>query len=90
MQFATCSRKSALGFLKKLYPDSEVSDTPESAGPVLDYVEQDIIRIPDPYMHGSRVAIYPSKNWREDIQDEVHAALKTFHEAQHQGGQADE
>lgn len=80
-QFATCDRRRALGFLKALYPGSEVADTPEDAGPVLDLVEADIIRIPDPMMHGSRVAIMPSKNWDATREEEFVGALRKFHES---------
>lgn len=79
-QFASCERSRALEFLKQLYPSRTITDTPESAGKILDYVERDIIRIPDPAMHGPRVAIYPSKNWKPEMQSEIHAALLKFHE----------
>ncbi len=78
-QFATCERHRALEFLQKLYPSRVVTDAPESAGKVLDYVEKDIIRIPDPFVHGSRVAVYPSKNWKPELQKEVYEALMKFH-----------
>ncbi len=79
MQFATCERKRALNFLKKLYPNSEITDTEESAKPLLDLVELDIFRIPDPYMHGQRVAIYPSKNWNSQNKDKCMTTLLKFH-----------
>lgn len=60
-QFATCDRVRALGFLKKFYPGRVVEDTPESAGPLLDLVERDIVRIPDPDYHNG--AMFPSTNW---------------------------
>lgn len=80
IQFATCERGRALGFLKKLYPSRQVEDTPDSAGEVLNYVEKDIIRIPDPDIHGMRVAVYPSNNWKPELQDEVYSALLRFHD----------
>jgi len=80
-QFATCDRYRALGFLRTLYPSATVEDTPESAGPVLDMVERDVFRIPDPMMHGGRVTIYPAKNWGDVPDGEAHRVLKAFHEA---------
>lgn len=50
-QFATCDRKRALKFLQKFYPSRDLHDTPDSAGPLLDLVEKDVIRIPDPDFH---------------------------------------
>ena len=76
IRFATCERSRALNFLKKLYPSKEVTE--ENAKAVLDFVEQDCFRIPDPDMHGSRVGIYPSKNWDESRRDDYIAALKKF------------
>jgi len=80
-QFATCDRSRALGFLRKLYPSAIVEDTPGSAGPVLDMVERDVFRIPDPMMHGGRVTIYPAANWSEVPEGEAVRVLKAFHEA---------
>ncbi len=80
IRFETCERPRALEFLKKLFPSRDVSDTPESAARVLDYVERDVIRIPDPDMHGMSVGIFPSKNWTPEIAEEVVAALKKFQE----------
>jgi len=78
-QFATCERNRALEFLKKLYLDREVADTPEDAGPLLDIVEKDIVRIPDPDMHGSRVEICQSKNWVESEKESYIKILTEFH-----------
>lgn len=80
-QFATCERDRALGFLQKLYPSKTVTDTEASAKAVLDLVEKDVFRIPDPMMHGSNVTIYPSKNWDESKREEYVAVLSRFHEA---------
>ena len=43
----------------------DITDTPESAAPFLDFVERDIVRVQDPMMNGSQIAITPSKNWDE-------------------------
>ena len=79
LQFATCNRKTALGFLQKLYPDNTITDTDNSAKDILDLVEADIVRIPDPYFHGPAVAIFPSKNWDETKRTEYTTTLKDFH-----------
>lgn len=50
IHFATCVRVEALGFIQQRCP--HVTDTPESAGPLLDLVAADIVRIQDPFMHG--------------------------------------
>lgn len=75
--FATCDRRRALGFMKKLYPSCVVEDTPESAVPVLDFVAADIIRIGDPDFHSG--AVFPSKGSPEEIARAVQA-LSAFHE----------
>lgn len=77
--FATCERGRALGFLRRLYPSSEVNDTPEDAGPMLDLVAADVFRIPDPDMHGSRVGLLPSKNWDESRRQECIDVAQRFH-----------
>lgn len=77
-QFATCERSTALGFLKKLYPHADVSDTPECAGPVLDFVEKDYIRIPDPMMHGMTVSIFPTNKCPKDLIPSITSALQAM------------
>ena len=78
LQFATCERPRALRFLQKLYPSCTVADTPESAGPVLDYVEADIIRIGDPDHH--RGAVFASKGTPDQIAAATDA-MRAFHAA---------
>jgi hypothetical protein len=77
-EFATCERGRALGFIQQVYPSKPITDTPESAGPLLDLVERDIVRIQDPMMHGSRIAVSPSKNWKEEYRGRVVAACELF------------
>jgi hypothetical protein len=69
--FATCDRHRALGFIRRLLPSVQIEDTPESAGPVLDFVEMDIIRIGDPAFHGGTV--YASKGTPEQINEAIEA-----------------
>jgi hypothetical protein len=65
IQFATCDRKTALEYIQRVYPGREITDTPESAGPLLDFVEKDIVRIQDPMMYGNQIQVVPGKNWVE-------------------------
>lgn len=76
--FATCDRRMALGFLKRIYPSRTVEDTAADAGPLLDLVEADIVRIPDPYYHAA--AVQPGKKWDEARRDEIVEVCRRFHE----------
>ena len=80
MQFATCERWRALQFLQQVYPSRKIEDTPKSAGPLLDLVEQDLIRIQDPSMYGKRIQVVPGNKWKEEARDQVTKACKLFHE----------
>jgi hypothetical protein len=71
IQFATCERWRALGFIKKVYPSRTIEDTPECAGPLLDLVEKDIVRIQDPMMYGTRIEVVPGKKWDDNMREEV-------------------
>jgi len=77
--FATCNRKMALEFIQKVYPSKVITDTPESAGILLNYVEKDIVRIQDPLMHGQNPQVIPATNWNESYRTEVIAACEFFH-----------
>ena len=74
VDFATCVRSVALGYLQKVYPSYEITDTPECAGPLLDFVEQDIVRIQDPLMHGNRIAVIPGGKFDEGLRAEIAAS----------------
>ena len=60
--FATCNRRSALQFIQKVYSDKNITDTPDSAGPLLDLVAQDICRVQDPMMHGDTIMVIAGHN----------------------------
>lgn len=75
--FATCCRNSVLEFIKSQYKSVEITDSPESAGPLLDLVEKDICRITDPRMHG-RAEVIQGKNFMGET-EEIIAACKIFH-----------
>ena len=79
IEFATCERSRALGFIKQVYPSKIITDTPDCAGPLLDLVEKDIVRIQDPFMYGSQIAVSPNaNNWKEEYRDKVISACKLF------------
>ena len=77
--FATCERPRALGFLRKLYPSTTVEDTADDAGPVLDLVERDVIRICDPDFHGGTVIA--STNYATVPAGDIQSTLKRFNDA---------
>lgn len=72
--FATCNRKTALGFLRKLYPNLIIEDTKESVSDLLDLVQADEIRITDPDFHVGQ--IIQSNNWNEDSYAKTQEALE--------------
>lgn len=77
LMFATCERKRALEFLKGFYPSYIVEESNELVSQCLDYVEADIIRIPDPAFHpGGQVQ--PSTNWDESKKDEIVTLFKNM------------
>lgn len=69
LQFATCDRNRALGFLKAFYDNGKVEDK-GIIKEVLDLVQADIIRIPDPALHQNG-AILPSNNWDDARREEI-------------------
>lgn len=68
--FATSMRDMALGFIRYENPGKEIEDTPESAGPLLDLVQADVIRIQDPKFH-QPCQVVPGMKWDESLRDEV-------------------
>jgi hypothetical protein len=80
INFATCERKRALSYIQQVYPSKAITDTPDSAGSLLDLVEQDLVRIQDPMMHGSRIAVIPGGKYKEDaeMRAKIVAACKIF------------
>jgi hypothetical protein len=72
--FATCERLRALGFLKQIYPSSEVTDTDDSVKDLLDIIEADEMRVCDPAFHGGGMIM--GKNAKDDTVERAKAALK--------------
>ena len=77
--FATCERRRALSFLGELYPSQKLKDTGATSR-LLDIVEKDIIRIPDPMMHGKRVSPVRGDKWDESQLEMVTNICQEFHE----------
>ena len=73
-QFATCNRRTALGFLQQLYPDYDVIDTPDVAADLLNMVESDAVRVLDPNLH--KGAVVASNNWKPGMDKDVLAAIE--------------
>lgn len=88
IEFATCTRETALKFIQQVYPSKVITDTPKSAGPLLDFVEKDIVRIQDPMMYGNRIQVVPGKKWVEDAEtrDSIISACKLFAEDEEEAG----
>lgn len=79
IEFATCERNRALGYIQRVYPSKVITDTPDCAGPLLDLVEADVVRIQDPMMYGNRIEVSPNAtNWNETYREQVVAACKLF------------
>lgn len=78
IQFATCGRREALGFLQRACPAGQIADTAECASPILDLVEKDILRVQDPMMHGSRIAIIAGKKYGDEHDASVKSAVKVL------------
>lgn len=78
VRFETKDRARALGFLQAYYPSAKVKDE----GPVstvLDFVADDVFRIPDQSLHNG--AIVASKNMTPEIMPRAVDALQKMHDA---------
>lgn len=80
LNFATCERHRALEFLQTVYPSRVITDSPESAGPLLDFVQQDVVRVQDPMMHSlnGTIQIVPGTNWDESLREKVTLVAAKF------------
>jgi len=72
--FATCERRRALEFLKKLYPSHRVEDADDSVKDLLDIIEADELRVCDPEFHSGE--IIEGRNMKADTFERATAALK--------------
>ena len=78
IQFATAERSRALVYIQSVYPLKAITDTPQSAGKLLDLVAKDIVRIQDPAMHGNQIAVIPGNKWNEQYRADVEDACKVL------------
>lgn len=78
IQFATCERKRALSFLQTAAPNDGITDTPESAGPLLDLVEKDVLRVQDPMMHGNKIAVVAGNKYDDSHEKNVQEVAAQF------------
>lgn len=78
IHFATCNRATALRFIQAIYPNRAIADTPESAGPLLDFIERDIVRIQDPMMYGDTIEVIPATHWHESHRAAIVAACQAL------------
>jgi len=78
VEFATCVRRTALEYLQKVIP--KATDTPDSAGPLLELVDKDILRIRDPFMYGNgAMAAVGGKNWDSKHTQAAKDAIDLLH-----------
>lgn len=78
IEFATCERLTALNFLRAVYPGKDVVDTPDCAGPLLDLVAQDILRVQDPMMYGGRIGIVAGKAYEAHHAEQAASTAQEF------------
>lgn len=76
--FATCERNKALAYMQTAEPGAGLTDTPESAGPVLDLVERDVLRVQDPLMHGKQIAVIAGTKYTDAHDAEIQPAVKVL------------
>lgn len=75
INFCSRDREHALRCLRVAAAQPELMDTKDSAGPLLDLIDQDVVRVQDPDFHWPAKVI-TGKKWDSKRVDEVKAALK--------------
>jgi hypothetical protein len=83
IEFATCEPLRALDYIKQVYPTKSGAITKDSIGKLLDLVGRDILRVQDPLMYGSRIAVVPGQKYSTEFKDlitEAFAQLKQITE----------
>lgn len=78
VEFATCNKVTALGYLNTVYPTREVKETEVSK--LLDLVEKDICRVRDPFMYGNSIAVIAGQNYKPEDKPEIDAAIEQLKE----------
>lgn len=74
IEFATCSKITALEYIKEVYPNDDVTELMVSK--LLDLVEKDIVRIRDPFMYGKRIAVISGKNYDSSYTQQIDEAIE--------------
>jgi len=78
IEFATCVKRTALGYLQKIYPTKTITE--DQVSRLLDLVDRDIVRIQDPYMYGNRIGVVQGKNYKPENMPEINEAIAQFKE----------
>ena len=79
IEFATCVRVTAFGYLQKVYPKMNVTE--EMVSKLLDLVQKDIVRVQDPYMYGNRIGIVAGNNYNKEKHTSlINEAISQLHE----------
>ena len=72
LQFSSCQRNYVLEFLKKGYPNSEV--TAERLPKLMSGIDKDIVRVTDPAYHP--LALVTGNNYKESDEGEMREIAK--------------
>ena len=78
IEFATCVKATAFGYLQKVYPTKNVTE--EKVSKLLSLVERDIVRIQDPYMYGNRIGVVAGTNYKAENKTEIDEAISQLKE----------
>lgn len=74
VDFATCERNKAAEYIRSVYPTRTITDS--DLEPILVLVEQDILRVQDPFMYGNRIGIIPGTNHSKENDDACRNAVR--------------
>ena len=78
IEFATCSKGTAFGYLQKVYPSKTITE--KMCSKLLDLVDKDIVRIRDPYMYGNRIAVIGGNKYMPENKPEIDEAIEQLKE----------
>lgn len=77
--FATCDRRNAVRYLRKLYPASNFTGDETFAADFMKLLEADVVRVQDPDYHQPSQVV-PGTNYQTIDAAVVHAACVQLHE----------
>ena len=78
IEFATCVKTTAFGYLQKVYPTKTITE--DQVSKLLDLVGRDIVRIQDPYMYGNRIGVVGGSNYKPENKLEIDEAIAQLKE----------